>query len=49
MALTKCAMQWLHVGSGIAGVGSITAKLKWNWAGHVGGMQPEKWTNVITP
>lgn len=35
--------------TGIAYVESKIAKLKWEWAGDVSQMQPEKCANVITP
>ncbi|PZC72867.1 hypothetical protein B5X24_HaOG210392 [Helicoverpa armigera] len=34
--------------TGVADVGRKAATLKWNWAGHVSRMHPERWATIIT-
>ncbi|KAL0852533.1 hypothetical protein ABMA27_017019 [Loxostege sticticalis] len=34
--------------TGIVDVGVKAAKLKWEWAGHVCRMHPDKWTQIVT-
>ena len=34
--------------TGIIDVGNKAARLKWNWAGHVSRMHPDRWANVTT-
>ncbi|PZC78256.1 hypothetical protein B5X24_HaOG202328 [Helicoverpa armigera] len=34
--------------TGVADVGQKAATLKWNWAGHVSRMHPERWATIIT-
>ncbi|PZC84750.1 hypothetical protein B5X24_HaOG203740 [Helicoverpa armigera] len=34
--------------TGILDVGNKSAKLKWDWAGHICRMHPDKWANITT-
>jgi hypothetical protein len=38
----------LRTKTGIVDVGARTAKLKWDWTGHVCQMHAERWANLAT-
>lgn len=35
--------------TGITDVGNKSARLKWDWAGHVSRMPPDSWATIYTP